>query len=140
MSVRQISVFTESKPGRLSRILSLFDKANVNVRGYSISDTGDYGIARFIVDKPELALDALKVDGAAFTEKEVLCVKLNDTPGSLASVMNILAKLGENVTYSYSMISIYIILCTDNLDATTEALNAQGIETINQKELETLAI
>lgn len=29
------------------------------MRGYSCSDTGDYGIARFIVDKPEKALSVL---------------------------------------------------------------------------------
>jgi hypothetical protein len=140
MSVRQISVFTESKPGRLSRILGLFDKANVNVRGYSISDTGDYGIARFIVDKPELAANALKEAGAAFTEKEVLCLKLDDTPGSLASVMNVLSELGENVTYSYSMISTYIILCTNSLDETTSALNSRGIQTVDQSILESLEV
>ena len=52
MSVSQISVFLESKPGHLRRVLDSFEEAGVSVRGYSASDTGDYGIVRFIVDDP----------------------------------------------------------------------------------------
>ena len=50
MSVQQISVFLESRPGHLRRVLDAFEDAHVSVRGYSASDTGDYGIVRFIVD------------------------------------------------------------------------------------------
>ena len=35
MSVQQISVFVESKPGHLSRVVDAFTQANVSVRGYS---------------------------------------------------------------------------------------------------------
>ena len=54
MTVSQISVFANSTPGapepgarRSSR------SADVSVRGFSAADTGEYGILRFIVDKPE---------------------------------------------------------------------------------------
>ena len=40
MSVRQVSVFLESRPGHLRRVLDAFEDADVNVRGYSASDTG----------------------------------------------------------------------------------------------------
>ena len=33
MTVSQISVFAESKPGHLSRVLGIFEAAGVNVRG-----------------------------------------------------------------------------------------------------------
>ena len=60
MSVSQISVFIESEPGHLVRVLDSFVEAGVNVRGYSASDTGDYGIVRFIVDNPDAALAVLR--------------------------------------------------------------------------------
>ncbi|MEG0477712.1 MAG: amino acid-binding protein, partial [Raoultibacter sp.] len=50
MSVSQISVFLESRPGHLRRVLDLFEAAAVSVRGYCASDTGDYGVVRFVVD------------------------------------------------------------------------------------------
>lgn len=57
MSIQQISVFVENRPGHLQRILALFSEKDINVRGYSCSDTREIiGIARFIVDKPEKAL------------------------------------------------------------------------------------
>ncbi len=53
MSVQQISVFLESRPGHLRRVLDAFEDAHVSVRGFTAADTGDYGIVRFIVDEPE---------------------------------------------------------------------------------------
>ena len=84
MSVQQISVFLESQPGHLRRVLDAFEDAHVSVRGYSASDTGDYGIVRFIVDDPLRALDVLVDMGAAATTTDVLCARLNDEPGELA--------------------------------------------------------
>ena len=52
MTVSQISVFANSRPGHMSRVLALFEEAGVSVRGFSAADTGEYGILRFVVDRP----------------------------------------------------------------------------------------
>ena len=65
MSVQQISVFLESQPGHLRRVLDAFEDAHAHVRGYSASDTGDYGIVRFIVDDPLRAHSTSVVVAAA---------------------------------------------------------------------------
>ncbi|MFQ9179282.1 MAG: hypothetical protein ACLR3C_04710 [Eggerthella lenta] len=115
MSVQQISVFLESRPGHLRRVLDAFEDAHVSVRGYSASDTGDYGIVRFIVDAPDKALAVLQDMGAAATQTDVLCARLDDVPGELARVMGIMADCGINVTYSYSLISTYIALSVKDI-------------------------
>lgn len=51
MAVAQLSVFIESKVGHLKRVLEVFVENDISVKGYALSDTGDYGIARFVVDK-----------------------------------------------------------------------------------------
>lgn len=135
MTVSQISVFTESKPGHLARNLRLFEDGGINVRGYSVSDTGEYGIARFIVDDPMGASDALRRSGSAFTITEVICARLLDNPGELARVMEVLSEVGVNVTYSYSMISTYIIIATDNPEAAKSALGAASVDLIDQDDL-----
>lgn len=135
VSVQQISVFLESRPGHLRRVLDAFEDAGVSVRGYSASDTGDYGIVRFIVDAPERALAVLRDMGAAATSTDVLCARLDDTPGELARVMGIMADCGVNVTYSYSLISTYIALATDDLARAEELLSAQPVELIGQDDL-----
>ncbi len=139
MTVSQISVFAESKPGHLSRVLGIFEGAGVNVRGYSASDTGEYGIVRFIVDKPEAALAALQDAGCACTMTPVICIKLPDVPGELMRVMSILAACSINVVYSYSMISTYIVLCTPDIDEAVRRLSNEPVEMIDQDDIARIA-
>ena len=135
MSVRQVSVFLESHPGHLRRVLDAFEDADVNVRGYSASDTGDYGIVRFVVDDPVRALAVLTDIGAACSSSEVLCVRLDDEPGELARVMGVMADCGINVSYSYSLISTYIALSTPDLDRAEELLSGEPVELMSQADL-----
>lgn len=128
MSVPQISVFLESRPGHLHRILDAFEGAHVSVRGYSASDTGDYGIVRFIVDAPARALEVLRAMGCAAVESQVLCLRLPDTPGELARVMGVLADCGINVAYSYSLISTYIAVSVKDIEAAERALSDKPVE------------
>ena len=44
MSVTQLAVFIENTPGRLREVSRILGDAGVNIRGYSIADTADYGI------------------------------------------------------------------------------------------------
>ena len=135
MSVQQISVFLESRPGHLRRVLAAFEEAHVSVRGYSASDTGDYGIVRFIVDAPDKALAVLQDMGAAATQTDVLCARRDDEPGELARLMGVMADCGINVTYSYSLISTYIALATDELARAEELLAGEPVELIGQDDL-----
>ena len=135
MSVSQISVFLESQPGHLKRVLEMFEEQSISVRGYSASDTGDYGIVRFIVDDPEKALFALESSGAAATKTEVLCAKLADKPGELARLIGVMADCNINVTYSYSLISTYIALSVKDIAAAERLLADQPIELITQEDL-----
>ena len=135
MSVRQVSGFLDSRPGHLRRVLDAFEDADVNVRGYSASDTGDYGIVRFVVDDPVRALAVLTDIGAACSSSEVLCVRLDDEPGELARVMGVMADCGINVSYSYSLISTYIALSTPDLDRAEELLSGEPVELMSQADL-----
>ena len=135
MSVQQISVFVQSKPGHLYRILEAFEAAQVNVRGYLASDTGDYGVVRFVVDDPDRARAVLADLGSAYTQTEILCVRLADRPGELARVMGIMAECGINVVYSYSLISTYIALSVDDRERAEKLLAQEPIELVEQEQL-----
>ncbi len=135
MAVNQISVFTESRVGHLTKILKLLRDGGINVRGYSVSDTGEYGIARFIVDDYETVCRVLKDNNAAYTVKKVLCIKLVDEPGELARVTSIFAQAQINVRYSYSMISTYIIVGVDDADAVQNLLAGEDLQFVNQEDI-----
>lgn len=135
MSIKQISVFVQSKPGHLKQNLDIFQEVGISVRGFSCSDTGDYGIARFIVDDPERGLAVLKDRGAAVTLTDVVCVELVDKPGELARVFGVLADAGINITYSYSLIATYIAFRVDDAASAEELLRKEGVRIITQEEL-----
>ena len=50
MTVKQLSVFAENRPGRLSAITGFIAEAGINIRAISVADTKDFGIMRIIVD------------------------------------------------------------------------------------------
>jgi hypothetical protein len=125
----------ESQPGHMKRILDAFESADINVRGYSVSDTGDYGIARFIVDKSGEAFEILREEGHAVARAEVLCIRLPDVPGELARVMGVIAGAGINVIYSYSLISTIIAIHVADTAAAETALRRQPIELVSQDEI-----
>lgn len=135
MTVKQISVFAESKPGHMSSILELFASEGVNVRGFSAGDTGEYGIVRFIVDKPDEALAALQRNNHACACTPVLCLRLKDEPGELARVMKVLASCDINIIYSYSMISAYIVLSVSDAQRAEELLADEPVECASQEDI-----
>ena len=97
--------------------------------------TFQYGILRFIVDKPEAAMEALKGAGCACVVSPVICLKLVDEPGELSRVMGVLAKCGINVVYSYSMISTYIVLSTSEPERAQALLADEPVELISQEDI-----
>lgn len=135
MSISQVSMFLQNRPGHFTRVLKTLESRGINVRGFSLSDTGDYGIARFIVDDPQAALEILKDQGAATTITEVLCLKLSDEPGELLRVMELLSSCDVNVVYSYSLISTYIALYVDDVQAAEKILAEQPVELISQEQI-----
>jgi hypothetical protein len=135
MSIPQISVFLQSQPGHLKRVLAVFEAARINVRGFSAADTGDFGVVRFVLDQPQLGFEILKESGFAVAMTELLCVYLPDKPGELARVMNIIADAGINVLYSYSLISTIIAIHVDNIGEAEAALKHQPISLVTQAEI-----
>ena len=49
MTVKQISVFVENKPGQLAEFTKLLRQHNIDMRALSIAETPDFGILRVIV-------------------------------------------------------------------------------------------
>ena len=79
--VRQLSVFIANEAGRVSEVTGLLGDNGINIRGFSVSDTVDYGILRLVVDKPDEALGVLKGAGFTVREDSVICIDLPDRPG-----------------------------------------------------------
>ena len=141
MTVKQLSVFVENRPGRLSAITKLLGDANINIRAMSIADTKDFGILRLIVDDADKALKVLKDEGCSVTITNVLLICITDRPGSFAEAMNALYKDNISVEYMYAAFintesnTACLVLRVDDNDKATVALYDSGYKLLAQNEL-----
>lgn len=135
MNVKQLSVFIENKAGRVSEVTDVLGRAGVNIRGFSVSDTADYGIIRLVVNDPERGIAALRDAGFTVKESEVICINLPDRPGGLASVLKVVAEAGVNIEYVYSLISTYVVINVADVDWALSLLKDAPVELVTQEEI-----
>lgn len=135
MKVKQLSVFIENKAGRVSEVTDILGKAQVNIRGFSVSDTADYGIVRLVVDRPEEGLAALKDAGFTVKESDVICINLPDRPGGLAEVLKVVSDSGVNIEYVYSLIATYVVVNVGDVDQALQLLRDQPVQLVSQEEI-----
>ena len=74
----------------------------MNLRSLSIADTADFGILRVIVDRPEETLALLKEAHYTCTITDMLAVRIDDVPGSMAGVVRMLADNDISIEYAYA--------------------------------------
>lgn len=136
----QVSVFAENKPGKIERITSVLAKQNINIRAITINDSGDYGIIKLLLDRPEDGCTALKEEGIAATLKEIVAVKIQDKPGSLHKVAAILKEHAINVDDAYGFTvkpheeSVFVFQ-VDNPKSAEKVLKDAGYQLLADKEL-----
>ena len=102
MAIKQISVFIENTTGRLGEVTGVLARAQINIRAISIADTAEFGILRLIVDDYEKAVNALNAKGFTTRITDVVVVEIEDTPGSLAKVMELFQASKINIEYLYA--------------------------------------
>jgi hypothetical protein len=136
----QIAVFAENKPGRLGQITRLLAEANVNIRAMVIADSGQYGVIKLLVDRPEAAFEAFKAARMAASQKEVLAILMDDEPGGLYRVASALESANINVSDAYGFIidskkQAVLILDTQNQFQTRSVVANIGLKTLSDEEL-----
>jgi hypothetical protein len=133
--VPQICVFIENRPGRAATVCGLLEENGVNVRGFMISDTNDYGVLRLVVDRPDEALAVLEGAGYAAKTKPVLVARLADEPGCLHGLLAHLAQADVDVVYAYSLISTYVAIAVRDADVAAAQVAAAGVELVTLADL-----
>ncbi len=139
MTVKQISVFLENKPGQLAEFTKLLEKNEIDMRAMSLL-TPDFGILRVIVDDSYKTVCVLKEAGYVFSITPVLAVAIKDETGGLDQILNILAENNINLDYTYAFISrkkdtAYMIFRVDDNEKAKEVLVKNGIKPVCQDEL-----
>jgi hypothetical protein len=143
MFVKQISVFLENKPGRLSEITRVLSEKNIDISAISIADTTQFGILRMIVNKPEEAVAAIKEAGFPVSTTDVLAVEVADRPGGLNNALQVLRQAGVSVEYLYSFIKrsedkALILFRVEDPQKAIKALESAGIKLYGNDEIASL--
>ena len=137
---KQISVFLENKAGRLARVTRVLGEAQINIRALSIADTSDFGILRIIVNDPDKAYAILKESGFTVSETEVIGVKVPDSPGGLAAILEQMSEEQLNIEYLYAFLSTVkeealIIFKVEDIERAKNTFKAKGINFIDEGQL-----
>lgn len=140
MLVKQLSVFTENRPGGLAPIIEALGKNNIDISALSLADTSEYGILRIIVNDPNKAKEVLKDLGIVVKITEVLTVAMDDAPGGLSKILEIFVKNDINVDYMYAFVGTVtnkalMVVKVNDPDAAVSALANEGISTADAKDI-----
>ncbi len=143
MSLKQLTVFVENKPGALVAITDTLAKEQVNIRALSIADTEEFGILRLIVSDVDAAMVALSREGVLLKTTDVVGVKIGDQPGKLSKALAVLDKEGINMEYLYAFMSrtekhAYVVLRVADNAAASAALEAAGFHMITDADVNKL--
>jgi len=102
MTLKQLSIFLENKPGALSTPCRLLAEAGINLQTFALADTQQFGILRVVVHEWERAKQLLDKAGFVVKVTEVVALEVPDSPGGLAHLLEVIEKARINVEYMYA--------------------------------------
>jgi len=138
MTIHQLSVFIENKPGTLNEILSILKSADIQIIASTISDTVEYGIYRIITSEPQKAFDALKAKNISVNLSDVFAISLDNKVGKAADVISLFANAGINIEYMYSFLikeQGILVFRTSDSDKTCEIILKHKLAYIREADL-----
>lgn len=144
MSVQQVSVFVENKPGTLSDLMKLLKSADINMRALSLAETQNFGIVRLVVDDVVACTDVLKRNEYVSTLTPVIIVAIPDVVGSLSDLLTILQDANVNIEYMYAIPGkkdiddAFMIFRISDESRAEKVLTSHGYRLISQDEVNTL--
>ncbi len=141
MSIKQISVFLENKPGKLGEMTKILAENNIDMRALSLAETKDFGIARMIVDDAFEAANILRENNFIANFSPVLAFAVPDEPGGLHKLLNVFEQAKVNIEYMYAFLGsadskhAYMIFRVTDTKNSEIALASLGIRSMTQDEI-----
>lgn len=140
MFIKQLSVFLENKKGRLASLASVMARNGIDLYALSIADTTNFGILRALTNDTDKAVRILREEGFMVNTTEVIAAEVDDRPGGLAKVLDVLDAGGIGVEYLYSFVrnpsdSALILFRVSDTEAAFKVLTEAGVRLIGLDEL-----
>ncbi len=140
MKIQQLSLFLENKPGHLRAICQTLADAGINIVTLSLADTQQFGILRLIIDEWRRAKQILESNGFVVAVNEVVATEVEDRPGGMAEILDVIQSAGVNIEYMYAFTfrrgnKAVLVFRFDNPDKAVAELQAKGKNVLDSVEL-----
>lgn len=140
MTAYQITVPADNKPGSLARVTSLLAREKINLRAITITSFGERGYFHLVVDEPKRAHQLLKKEGIENELKEVLAVLIEDKPGSLDGLIQLLAAENINCENAYGFVleshkKAVFVVDVNKMEESQALLKKNGYKTLDADSL-----
>lgn len=140
MLIKQISVFMENVPGKLGEVTQALGENGIDMSALSLADTTDFGILRLIVNDPDKACQVLRDHDFIVKQSDVVAAVIDDRPGGLTTVLQILSQAKVSVEYMYAFVGsqdghAVVVMRPDDAEAAQRALDANHISTLAPKDI-----
>ncbi len=143
MHTKQVSIFLENKKGRLAEVTKLLTDEGINIRALSLADMADFGVLRIIVNDRARCLGVLKANHFVVQETDVIAAEIEDRPGSLHRILDVLDREGINIEYMYAFFeksgdNAIVVFKIDDASRAVEALKKNGVSILSEDVLQNL--
>ena len=139
MSVKQVSVFLENKPGTLNKLTKVLADHDINIRALSLADTSEFGIVRMLVGDVFKTTNVLNEANFVAIFTPVLVYTISDEAGSLDQLLQKFTEENVNIEYMYAFAGkqkAYMIFKVSDPKASEIKLVARGLRSLTQEELD----
>lgn len=137
MLVNQIAVFLENQKGKIKGVTDVLKQAGINMLAVSIADSKDFGILRAITSDNASAVKVLKQSGYIVITNELIGVEVDDKPGGLGEVLEVLEEQHIDIEYLYSYVKAdgkaVILFKVADVNKTVDLIKSKNFKLIESK-------
>jgi hypothetical protein len=136
MIAQQLSIFAENKPGKLAAVTAVLAKEKISIRATVISTSDTFGVISLIVDDPKRAQAALTKAGMMVRLRDILAVLIDDKPGGLDRLTQLLFKENVNINNAYGFVlesreKAVFVLDVDQIERAVTLIEKHGFKTLD---------
>ncbi len=129
----QFAISCQSKLGVLANVASVLGEAGVNIKAFSAPEVAGTGKLRLLVADVDGARAALKAAKIRFSEETALLLSLENKPGALKGVADLLTKSRININCGYCTPSregkrAIVVLTVSNTEKALTILRNQSLD------------
>jgi hypothetical protein len=137
--VKQFSVFTENRVGRLYDLTSLLAMHDVHIMAVNVLDVTENAIVRLIVDDPDRIRELLVNNDFSYGESDILAVELSGET-SFKQVLTALLEAEINIHYVYAFTKrpegrSAFALHVEDAEIGAQALGHRGFRVLTQRDI-----